>query len=89
MKTIDRLLIKAKKKCGANGLVVAFVHPSDTEPGKWIARGVIWDGVPGSGVTHAVCTCVSIEEALKALNELSEKYPNNKDIPIFIEDLEE
>ena len=30
-----------------------------------------------------------IEEAEKALQELGEKYPNNKDVVIFIEDITE
>lgn len=89
MKTIDRLLIKAKKKCGADKLTVAFIYPSEAEPGKWIARGDIWNGISGSGVTHAICTCDSVDDAVQALNELSEKHPNDKDLRIFIDDLKE
>ena len=89
MKTIDRLIIKAKKKCGVDRLMLAFVYPSESEPGKWIARGDIWNGKPGSGVTYATCTCESVDDALNALNELSEQHPNNKDITIIIDDLEE
>lgn len=89
MKTIDRLIIKAKKKCGADRLIVAFIYPSESEPGKWTARGDIWNGVPRSGVTHAICTCDSVDDAIQALNELSEKHPNDKDLRIFIDDLEE
>ena len=51
--------------------------------------GQIWNGIPGSGVTSASCLCDSIEEAEKALQELGEKYPNNKDVVIFIEDITE
>lgn len=89
MKTIDRLIIRAKKKCGADRLTVAFIYPSESEPGKWVARGNIWNGVPHSGVTHAICTCDSVDDAIQALNELSEKHPNDKDLQIFIDDLEE
>lgn len=89
MKTIDRLIIKAKKKCGADRLVLAFVYPSESEPGKWVARGDIWNGIPGSGITSAICTCTSVDDALQALEELAEKHPNNKDIRIIIDDLEE
>ncbi|WP_143469222.1 hypothetical protein [Lachnoclostridium sp. An14] len=88
MKPIDRLIIKAKKKCGADGLTIAFIYPSDSESGKWIARGDIWNGVSGSGMTSAICTCLSVEDALQALEELSEKHPNNKDVPIIIENLD-
>lgn len=90
MKTIDRLIIKAKKKCGVDRLIVAFIYPSESEPGKWVARGAIWNGVPGSGITHAVCDdCTSVDDALQALEELAERHPNNKDIRIIIDDLEE
>lgn len=89
MKTIDRLIIKAKKKCGADRLMVAFIYPSESEPGKWIARGDIGNGVPRSGVTHAICTCDSVDDAMQALNELSEKHPNDKDLLIFIDNIEE
>ncbi len=89
MKAIDRLIIKAKKKCGADRLIVAFIYPSESEPSKWIARGDIWNGMPCNGVTHAICTCNSIDDAIQALNELSEKHPNDKDLKIFIDNLEE
>lgn len=87
MKPLDRLIIKAKKKCGVDRLEVGFISPSETEPGKWVAMGQIWNGIPGSGVTSASCLCDSIEEAEKALQELGEKYPNNKDITIIIDDV--
>lgn len=89
MKNIDRLIIKAKKKCGVDSLMVAFIYPSESEPGKWIARGDIWNEVTGSGITHAICTCESVDDALQALEELAEKYPNDKDVRIFINDLKE
>jgi len=89
MKMIDKLIIKAKKKCGVDKLTVALIYPSETEPGKWIADGHIWDGKKGSGITRVTCLCVSIDDALQALDELAEKHPNDKDIPIIIDDLEE
>lgn len=87
MKALDRLIIKAKKKCGVDRLEVGFISPSETEPGKWVA--MLIGRTEGSGVTSASCLCDSIEEAEKALQELGEKYPNNKDVVIFIEDIAE
>lgn len=90
MKKVDRLIIKAKKKCGYERLAVAFIYPSEEEPGKWVARGDIWNGKKGSGITQAICsTCESVDDAMKALEELAEKYPNDKDLRIFIDDLKE
>ena len=68
----------------------AFIYPSEEEPGKWVARGDIWNGKKGSGITQAICsTCESVDDAMKALEELAEKYPNDKDLRIFIDDLKE
>lgn len=89
MKTIDKLIIKAKKKHGVGRLVNAFIYPSEVEPEKWIADGRIWNGKPGSGIVQEACTCVSKDEALKALEELAEQYPNNENICVFINDLED
>ena len=59
-----------KKKCGVDRLVLAFVYPSDTEPGKWIARGNIWNGIPygksGHRLEFATCVCDSVDAALQA-----------------------
>lgn len=88
MKALDRLIIKAKKKCGVDRLEVGFISPSETEPGKWVAMGQIWNGIPGSGVRSIICgEYDSIDEAEAAIQELSEKYPNSKDVAIFIEDI--
>lgn len=87
MKMIDRLIIKAKKKCGVEQLIIAFIEPSDDEQEKWIAKGHIHNGVPGTKMKEITFTCTSIEEALKALDELAEQYPNSKDVRIFINDL--
>lgn len=92
MKALDRLIIKAKKKCGTDlKLHFGMIYPSETEPGKWVARGDLWNGIPydkpESKGEYATCICDSIEEAEAALQELGEKYPNNKDITIIIDDV--
>lgn len=93
MKDIDRLIIKAKKKCGVDRLTVALIYPSEIEPGKWIARGSIWNEIPygksGHKLEFATCVCDSVDSALQELDELAEKNPNNKDVQIKIDDLEE
>lgn len=87
MNVVDKLIIKAKRQRGVDRLINAFVHPAESEPGKWIADGRIWNGKPGSGIVQEVRTCVSKDEAMQAINELAEKYPNHKDIVIFIDDV--
>lgn len=88
MKTVDRLIIKAKRKKGVKQLINAFIHQSNNGS-QWIVDASIWDGIKGSGVTNEICSCNSIEEAEAALQELGKKYPNNKDIPVFIDDIVE
>lgn len=88
MKALDRLIVKAKNKCGYERLEIGFISPSEKEPGKWIARGDIWNGKPGSGTGTIICgEYDSIEEAESALQELGEQYPNDKEVVIFIEDI--
>lgn len=87
MKAIDRLIIKAKKKRAIDRLVNAFIYPSESEPGKWVADGRIWNGKPGSGTEQIITICASMNEAKNTLHELGEQYPNHKDVRIFINDL--
>ena len=88
MKTVDRLIIKAKRKKGVKQLINAFIRQSN-DGSQWIVDASIWDGIKGSGVTSEICSCNSIEEAEAALQGLGKKYPNNKDIPVFIDDIVE
>ena len=55
MKTVDRLIIKAKKKCGVDRLEIGFISPSEREPGRWVASGDLWNLIPGSGVKSIIC----------------------------------
>lgn len=60
----------------------AYFHGKLDKNGDSVARGDIWNGVPGSGVTHAICDgCASVDDALQALEELAEKHPNTGTIP--------
>ncbi|MDO4338062.1 MAG: hypothetical protein Q4C91_08250 [Eubacteriales bacterium] len=92
MKHLDRLIIKAKKVCGTTELKfsLGMVYPVDG--GKWEAYGQLWNYIPrnkqGSKLTFAKCICDSVEDAVEALQELSEKYPNDKDVTIIIDTLE-
>lgn len=90
MKTLDRLIIKAKNKCGYERLSNGFISPSETKPGKWFARGDLWNGIPGSGIKSVFCgEYDSIDEAAEAINKLGEQYPNNKDVVILVDDVME
>ena len=91
MKNLDRLIIKAKKS--ELKFSYGMVYRSWKHPGKWEARGDLWNGVPCNKPGYkgdSVCyTCDSVEEAVAALHELSEKYPSNKDVTILIDDLDQ
>jgi hypothetical protein len=73
--------------------MVGMIYQSNDEPDKWIARGSLWNGVPygkpGNNYVYAICTCNSVDNAISALYELSEQYPNKKEVPIIIDNLEE
>lgn len=86
MRKIDRLILKAKSKCGTEKLVCAFIYPGD-KYGEIIARADIWNGNNGSGLRSEFCTCSSIEMALQELERIAEKYPNDEDVQIMIDDL--
>lgn len=89
MRKIDRLIIKARNKYGYDRLMGAFIYPSEEDPRKWVARADIWNGILGSGIKSEFRTCTSIDDALQALEEIADKYPNDRDITIFIDDLKE
>lgn len=94
MKTIDKLIIKAKKQCEMGlKLSCGMISPCEEEPGKWVARGELWNYIPynkqGHRLEFATCICDSVDDALDALNELSEQYPNKNDITIIVDDLVE
>lgn len=93
MKHLDRLIIKAKKVCGTTELrfSLGMVYPVDG--GKWEAYGQLWNYIPrnkpGSKLTIAKCICDSVNDAIEALQELSEKHPNDRDVTIIIDDITE
>lgn len=84
MKHIDRLVIKARELSNrhAERLIAAFIR-YDESKGMYIADGRLWNGVIGGGCTIAACECTTEEAAFIALDELAEKHPNNKPIPII------
>lgn len=86
MKTLDRLLIKAKKHHGTDRLSLAFIRPDGD---MWLADGRIWNGKKGSGEKSITSKHNTIDEAVQAINELAERYPNHKDIVIIVDDLQE
>lgn len=92
MRNIDRLIIKAKKKYGTTELRLSLGLVSPVDGGKWEARGKLWNYIPYNKPGHkleiATCICDSIEDALEALDQLSEEYPNDRDVRIIIDSLE-
>lgn len=87
MADINKLLIKAKSVYGTERLINAFVN--QTEAGKWRADGRLWNGMTGSVVRSVVSEHDTKSEAIKALFELAEEYPNSKDVMIFVDDVKE
>ncbi|EOS39738.1 hypothetical protein D3Z53_26670 [Lachnospiraceae bacterium] len=92
MLNIDRLIIKAKKKCGTTALRLSLGFVSPVDGGRWEAHGQLWNYIPYNKAGHkleiATCICDSIEDALEALDQLSEEYPNDRNVRIIIDSLE-
>lgn len=89
MKHIDRLVIKARKQAYATAerIITAFVYRDN---GHWVAQGNLWCGVPGKGFRTATCECLTMDEAIEAVHELADQFPNkHQDIQIIIDDLDE
>lgn len=94
MKALDRLIIKAKQKCGTDlKFHFGMIYQSEKQPGKWEARGDLWNYIPhnksGCKCDSVSYICDSLKEAEKALQQLSNEYPNNKDAVIIIDDLDQ
>lgn len=93
MNRLDKLIIKAKKVCGTTELRLSYgiIYPIDG--GKWKAEGSLWNYIPhnkfGSRFEKASCICDSVEDAIEALEQLGEQYPNKEDITIIIDDIPE
>ena len=88
MKAIDRLIIKAKEKCGYEQFVHGFISPSETQAGKWVASGNIWNGKKYGSERVVICgEYDSIEEAYEALCKLMVQYPSNEEVTIFQGDI--
>lgn len=91
MKALDRLIIKAKRS--SIQFSFGMVYPSRTEPGKWEARGDLWNYIPhdkpGCKSDSVFYTCDSVDEAVSKLEALSEQYPNNRDVTILVDNIVE
>lgn len=92
MNRLDKLIIKAKKVCGTTELRLSYGMIFPIDGGKWKAEGSLWNYIPyklGSRFEKASCICESVEEAIEALEQLGEQYPNKEDITIVIDDISE
>lgn len=86
MKKVDRLIVKAKKKCGTESLITGFVCPMGFD--SWVARAHIGNNARAGQLRIVMCGQFdSIDAAVDAIYALGEQYPNNKDAVIFIEDV--
>lgn len=86
MKAVDRLIVKAKKKCGTESLITGFVCPMGFD--SWVARAHIGNSACAGQLRIVTCGQFdSIDAAVDAIHALGEQYPNNKDAVIFIEDV--
>ena len=73
MKLIDKLLYRAIPQ--GERLTMAFITLDD-KSGLYVADCRLWDGVAGSGGRSVVSDHKTEQGAHKAIQRMSEKYPN-------------
>jgi len=76
MKHINRLLMQVRTAKNGNGMHVIGFIDYDPEKRGFIAKGTIWDGVPGSGGESFYSEHATQEEAIAACEAIAAKYPN-------------
>lgn len=79
MRMIDRLIIKAKKRRSLEALTLVIIE-ENPETKKCVSHCDVY-GMDRINAEHE-----NIDAAIEYVNELSEKYPNNEDITIIIND---
>ncbi|WP_313563193.1 hypothetical protein [Ruminiclostridium cellobioparum] len=87
MRNVDRLIIKAKNKRGETAymLSMAFIQCGK----QYTALCDLWNGKPGSGVKRIESEHQTLDQAIKAIHALAEQYPNEDDVVIIVDDIEE
>ena len=85
MKEIERLIIKAHKLKNYGGLRVYMALILVDDKVSLITR--LWNGVSGGKSKEFISYHKSVEDAKTELNILCNKYPNNDDILVIIDDI--
>lgn len=84
MNHINNLLMKARKAVNGKGLYIMGFLDDDIDKQKYTVKGTIWDGVPGSGGKEFYSEHDTQEEARKAFDDITAKYPGAVDV-VFLE----
>ena len=89
MQHIERLLIRARKATGGEGMrILGFVeYRPDLK--KFTCSGFVWDGVPGSvsDDDHFYSEHDTAEAATAYADSISAKYPGSENITFIVDDL--
>lgn len=86
MNRIDKLILKARAAVSHDlELSHAFV---ERDGDSWAAVVYLGDGVQGHPPTIKRATWATLERAVEHIRAMSMEYPNSRDVPVIIDDLE-
>jgi hypothetical protein len=88
MKSIDRLIIKAKNLYEPNKEFLVFGTIEHDINTPWKVECMVWDGIKGSGGRTIESTHDTYREAEEAVYEIAEDFPNRNKVKILLIDLE-
>ena len=86
MNRIDKLILKARTAVSPGlELSVALI---ERDGDSWTAVAHLSDGVQGHPPTIKRATWATLERAVEHIREVARDYPNSRDVPVIIDDLE-
>lgn len=85
-KAILSRIERIEKAAPLKRLINAFLEQKD---GKYHLDCRLWDGVNGSGTKSVISEHQTFQEALNEFEKVQQKYPSDKDVLLFVDDLQE
>lgn len=85
MNRIDKLIIKAKDAVRPGLELVAAIIEQNGD--SWTAQAHLSDGIQKHGITIKRATYATLEGAVAHIRAMSQEHPNNRDVPVIIDDL--
>ena len=86
MNRIDKLILKARAVASPGlELTTALIERNGD---SWTAVVHLSDGVQGHAPTIKRATWATLDEAVEHVRAVAAEYPNSRDVPVIVDDLE-